>query len=135
MFESIALSVAEHMGRNLRGYMSVDNYRFFGSVLGNKNNGFNTKYASDPYWGNKIAGWAYRIDRYYGFPDYNYYSIALMPESGNLSVKKSADSNSSTMFVIPSRTVQRSVLLNSVIETAERKLGFNHVYSTRDACG
>jgi beta-N-acetylglucosaminidase len=119
MFESIALSVAEHMGRNLRGYMSVDNYRFFGSVLGNKNNGFNTKYASDPYWGNKIAGWAYRIDRYYGFPDYNYYSIALMPESGNLSVKKSADSNSSTMFVIPSRTVQRSVLLNSVIETAE----------------
>ena len=118
MFESVALSVAEHMGRNLRGYMSVENFRFFGSILGNKNNGFNTKYASDPYWGNKIAGWAYRIDRYYGFPDYNYYAIGLMPESGDLAVKKDADANSSTMFTIPGKRVQRSVLINSLTQTA-----------------
>jgi beta-N-acetylglucosaminidase len=118
MFESVALSVAEHMGRNLRGYMSVENFRFYGTILGNKYNGFNTKYASDPYWGNKIAGWAYRIDRYYGFPDYNYYTIGIMPELVNLPVKKSADANSATMFVIPSITYQRSVLINSTIETA-----------------
>jgi beta-N-acetylglucosaminidase len=118
LFESVALSVAEHMGRNLRGYMSVDNYRFFGSILGNKNNGFNTKYASDPYWGNKISGWAYRIDRYYGFPDFNYYAIGLMPESGDLAVKKSAVATSATMFTIPSKRVQRSVLINSLTETA-----------------
>jgi beta-N-acetylglucosaminidase len=118
LFESVALSVAEHMGRNLRGYLSVDNFRFFGSILGNKNNGFNAKYASDPYWGNKISGWAYRIDRYYGFPDYNYYAIGLMPESGDLGVKKSADANSVTMFTIPSKRVQRSVLINSLTETA-----------------
>jgi beta-N-acetylglucosaminidase len=118
MFESVALSVAEHMGRNLRGYMSVENFRFFGTILGNKSNGFNTKYASDPYWGNKIAGWAYRIDRYYGFPDYNYYTIGLMPESGNLSVKKEANTTSSTMFVIPSRTMLRSVLINQFHTTS-----------------
>jgi beta-N-acetylglucosaminidase len=117
-FESVALSVAEHMGRNLRGYMSVENFRFYGTILGNKNNGFNTKYASDPYWGNKIAGWAYRIDRYYGFPDYNHYTIGIMPDSENLAVKKSADNNSSTMFVIPSITYQRSLLINSTIDTA-----------------
>ena len=109
LFESVSSSVAEHMGRNLRGYMSVDNYRFFGSVLGNKNNGFNTKYASDPYWGNKIAGWAYRIDRYNGFPEYNYYAIGLMPESGDLAVKKSADANSATMFTIPSFRTRFSI--------------------------
>ncbi len=118
LFESVESSVAEHMGRNLRGYLSVDNFRFFGSILGNKNNGFNTKYASDPYWGNKISGWAYRIDRYYGFPDYNYYAIGLMPESGDLAVKKSADATSATMFTIPSKRVQRSVLINSLTETA-----------------
>ncbi len=118
LFESVSASVAEHMGRNLRGYLSVDNYRFFGSVLGNKNNGFNTKYASDPYWGNKVAGWAYRIDRYFGFKDYNYYTLAILPEASNVSVKKSADSASSTMFVIPSRTVQRSVLVNRFHETS-----------------
>jgi beta-N-acetylglucosaminidase len=117
LFESVALSVAEHMGRNLRGYMSVENYRFFGSILGNKNNGFNTKYASDPYWGNKISGWAYRIDRYYGFPDFNYYAIGLMPDSGDLAVKKTADASSATMFTIPSKRVQRSVLINSLTET------------------
>jgi hypothetical protein len=98
--------------------MSVDNFRFFGTILGNKSNGFNTKYASDPYWGNKIAGWAYRIDRHYGFPDYNYYTIGLMPESGNLSVKKDANTTSSTMFVIPSRTMMRSVLINQFHQTS-----------------
>ena len=118
LFESVSTSVAEHMGRNLRGYMSVDNFRFFGSVLGNKNNGFNAKYASDPYWGNKISGWAYRIDRFNGFPEYNYYAIGLMPESGDLAVKKTADANSATMFTIPSKRVQRSVLINSLTETA-----------------
>ncbi len=112
LFESVSASVAEHMGRNLRGYLSVDNFRFFGSVMGNKNNGFNTKYASDPYWGNKVAGWAYRIDRYYGFLDYNTYTLAIMEDSGNLSVKKTPSSTAPTMFVIPSRTVQRSVLIN-----------------------
>ena len=116
-YESVALSVMVQMSRNLRGYLSVENFRYYGSILGNKNNGFNTKYASDPYWGNKIAGWAYRIDRYYGFPDFNNYAIGIMPDFGDLAVKKTPDASSATMFTIPSITYQRSVLINSVIET------------------
>jgi len=112
-FESVTQSIAEHMGRNLRGYLSVENWRFFGSILGNKNNGFNTKYASDPYWGNKIAGWAYRIDRYFDFVDYNTYQIAVIEDTGNLNVKKEPNSTSTTLFTIPSRTRERFVLVNN----------------------
>ncbi|WP_394188523.1 S-layer homology domain-containing protein [Paenisporosarcina quisquiliarum] len=42
-----------------------------GAVFGNKNIGFNVKYASDPYWGAKAAGHYYRIDKALGFKDLN----------------------------------------------------------------
>ena len=37
--------------------------RYYGSHLGNKNSGINVKYASDPYWGEKIASYYYSIDK------------------------------------------------------------------------
>lgn len=116
MYESVSLSIAVQMSRNLRGYLSTEDYRFFGSILGNKNNGFNTKYASDPYWGNKISGWAYRIDRYYNFIDYNQYTLGIVQNTDSLLIKSDADQFSTTLFTIPSRTQQRSILINSIIE-------------------
>ena len=45
-------------------YLSPTNWRYNGSFLGNKGAGMNVKYASDPYWGEKIAGHMYRADKY-----------------------------------------------------------------------
>lgn len=50
-----------------------ENYR--GAVLGNKGHGMNVRYASDPFWGSKIAGHMYRIDKYLGKKDWNKYTI------------------------------------------------------------
>ncbi len=63
-FPSIPAAIDEHMGINLRGYLNIDDARFFGSHVGNKGSGFNVKYASDPYWGYKIAAIAYDVDKY-----------------------------------------------------------------------
>ncbi|MFV0479124.1 MAG: N-acetylglucosaminidase [Anaerorhabdus sp.] len=63
-FSSIEAAVKEHMGINLRGYLNIDDARFFGSHVGNKGSGFNVKYAADPYWGYKIAAIAYEIDKF-----------------------------------------------------------------------
>ncbi|MFV0380200.1 MAG: N-acetylglucosaminidase [Anaerorhabdus sp.] len=63
-FSSIEEAVNEHMGINLRGYLNIEDWRFFGSHFGNKGSGFNVKYASDPYWGYKIAAIAYEIDKF-----------------------------------------------------------------------
>lgn len=46
-----------------RGYSDPADWRYFGGFLGNKNRGANVKYASDPFWGEKAAGFAYLIDK------------------------------------------------------------------------
>jgi beta-N-acetylglucosaminidase len=40
-----------------------------GAATGNKARGFNVKYASDPFWGQKIAGHMHRVDMYLGKKD------------------------------------------------------------------
>ena len=48
----------------------------FGAVPGNKLVGFNVKYASDPYWGSKVAGHMWRIDTFLGKKDYQKADLA-----------------------------------------------------------
>ncbi|MDU5105827.1 cell wall-binding repeat-containing protein [Clostridium sp.] len=47
-----------------RGYADPADWRYYGGFLGNKNRGANVKYASDPFWGEKAASFAYEIDKY-----------------------------------------------------------------------
>jgi|GEM_PF-2821882 len=46
-----------------RGYLWPGDWRYEGPHVGHKGSGMNVRYATDPYWGQKIAGWAFRIDR------------------------------------------------------------------------
>lgn len=46
------------------GYSNPTDWRYNGATLGNKNRGVNVRYASDPFWGEKAASYAYRVDRY-----------------------------------------------------------------------
>lgn len=62
-FPTVRQGILEHMGINLRGYSDIYDARYFGSHVGNKGSGFNVKYASDPYWGYKIAAIAYELDK------------------------------------------------------------------------
>lgn len=47
-----------------RGYADPADWRYYGGFLGNKNRGANVKYASDPFWGEKAAKYAYEVDKY-----------------------------------------------------------------------
>lgn len=51
-------------------YQKPSGAYFNGAVLGNKAIGMNVKYASDPFWGEKIAGHMYRADQYLGSKDF-----------------------------------------------------------------
>jgi len=97
-FDDISSSIFEFMGVHIRGFLSIENWRFFSSSLGTKNSGIATKYASDPYWANKIAGWAYRIDRYSGFKDYNYYVVGKYDDGLPYDVKNDSTLESSTYY-------------------------------------
>ena len=43
------------------GYMNPNDWRYEGKYFGNKSEGFNVRYASDPFWGQKVAGHYYRF--------------------------------------------------------------------------
>ena len=79
MFTSVRNGVYYHAQRYMSwGYTdALDDFRYFGAHVGNKASGMNVKYASDPYWGEKIAGWYYRMDKALGGKDYNYYQLAI----------------------------------------------------------
>lgn len=123
LFASISQSVSEHMGKNLRGYLSIENWRYFGQAYANKNSGLATKYASDPYWGNKIAGHAYSIDRFHDFKDYGQYSIGILNKGAEVAVKKEAKTSSANLF-----TMKASLQNQSVLITNSFKDGDNTVY-------
>lgn len=71
-FEESIMFVAGEM--NTR-YLDPAGINFNGAVLGNKSHGMNVRYASDPYWGQKIAAHMYRADRYLGGKDFGHYTI------------------------------------------------------------
>ncbi|KAB2336745.1 S-layer protein [Cytobacillus depressus] len=57
-------------------YQSPKGAYYNGAVVGNKSFGMNVKYASDPYWGERIAGHMYRADRFLGGKENNLYPLA-----------------------------------------------------------
>lgn len=86
-----------------RGYSDITNYTFYGGFLGNKGYGANVKYASDPYWADKAANNACKIENYLNggninnYKDYDYYQLFKFTKAG--SVK---DSLNNTMYNINS---------------------------------
>ena len=116
-FPSVRQGVLEQMGINLRGYMSVENWRFNGNIIGNKATGFSVWYATDQYWGYKIAGWAYKIDRYLGLKDYNQYEIAVLNDSTAKSVEKAAGVNATDLYTLSSSLKSQIFIINKTIDS------------------
>lgn len=107
-YSSVSSCVEAQMADNLANYMDVKANVYFTMSLGNKGGGFITKYASDPYWAEKISRYYYELDKYSKnydgtLTDYNHYSLALV-NTVNAEVKKTADSNSETYYTTANKT-------------------------------
>lgn len=63
------------------GYSRPFDWRYFGGHYGNKYVGMNVKYASDVYWGEKMANNYYNVDSVLGFQDYNFYQLGITTQS------------------------------------------------------
>ena len=78
-FDSIEECIVYHTENFLQPRYFDPSYSVsFGTNFGNKNQGMNYKYASDAFWGEKIAGYYYRIDKALGFKDRNHYPIIIL---------------------------------------------------------
>ncbi|MGG4013313.1 S-layer homology domain-containing protein [Bacillus smithii] len=77
-FPSPAASVDALAKKFNDSYLSFGDFRANGAVPGNKGTGFNVKYASDMFWGEKLARHMYSIDKMLGGKDFaRNYSIGL----------------------------------------------------------
>ena len=65
--------------------------RYYGSHLGDKESGINVKYASDPYWGEKIASVCWQVQNGLGINEVNAYSIGMA--NGSVSYYTNPGSN------------------------------------------
>lgn len=61
-------------------FMNPQDLRYAGGYLGDKQSGINVSYASDPYWGEKAAGYAYQINKYSSYSDTTYRTAVKMNE-------------------------------------------------------
>lgn len=62
-YKSVSQCIYQQAGYNLRKYLDRSQGMWYGECLGTKGAGFNVNYASDPYWGYKIASIAYETDK------------------------------------------------------------------------
>lgn len=82
-FATAAASVIEFAKNYIsRGYADPADWRYNGGFLGNKKNGANVRYASDPFWGEKASQFAYRVDKHLStsidnLKDTNVYQLAM----------------------------------------------------------
>ncbi|MGM9924968.1 MAG: S-layer homology domain-containing protein [Bacillus sp. (in: firmicutes)] len=65
--DCVASLVNNYLNKN---YIPVSGSYANGGMPGNKARGFNVRYASDPYWGGKIAGHMYQVDKALGGKDF-----------------------------------------------------------------
>ena len=79
------------------GYANPNDYRYYGSNVGNKSTGMNIQYASDPYWGEKATNYYYLFDKDNGYLDYNYYQLGITTYS-SVNVRTEPNMSSSIPF-------------------------------------
>lgn len=75
---------------------------YHGGFLGDKASGINVSYASDPYWGEKIAALAWKMDSEGGKKDQNKYSIGIKDVVSTahttLNVRKEASTSATSLY-------------------------------------
>jgi beta-N-acetylglucosaminidase len=65
-------------------YLNAGGAVYNGGYVGNKSSGINVRYATDAYWGQKVAAHMYSIDRDLGRKDTNKHKIAVMKNDTNV---------------------------------------------------
>lgn len=81
-------------------YADVKEWQYFGPQFGNKGIGMNVKYASDPYWSEKMAANYYSLDKSKGLQDYNYYQLGVLKQ-GSVIARSDAKNSAKEVYKFP----------------------------------
>lgn len=102
-FASVSVCIKDFAnGWMSRQYLNPTNWKYSGGFLGNKGSGLNVRYASDPFWGEKAAHIAYKLDLSQGSKDYNKYTIAIKntvaSDHDMVNIRKEATTSSTVLY-------------------------------------
>ena len=92
-------SIMEHARLTGNGYNDPSKSLYFGGHYGNKNSGMNVKYATDPYWGEKMASNAFNSDSNFGLQEFAGNTLGITTKL-NVNVKKEPTYSSSTIYTL-----------------------------------
>lgn len=81
-------------------YADVKQWHYFGPQFGDKGIGMNVKYASDPYWSEKMASNYYSLDKSKGLQDYNYYQLGVLKQ-GAVVARSAAKISAKKVYKFP----------------------------------
>jgi len=114
------------------GFLQPGDWRFRGANLGNKAEGLNLKYASDPFWAEKATHYYYELDKLFDFQErkQNQYTIAVLKDNNTVYAKKTpngADIDNETASNT-SRYYKYQTKDSAVVVLAEEKDGNNNVW-------
>ena len=84
-YESISAGIMAHAFNYIaKDYANpLTGSHYYGSHYGNKLSGNNVSYASDAYWGEKMAGNYYSLDKYFGFQDFSQRAVLGMKQTSD----------------------------------------------------
>ena len=110
-YQNTSISVYSHdLHYVSNSYLNPEAFQYAGGFFGDKNAGMNVKYASDPYWGEKAAQYAFEIDEALGGKDLNQYCLGISNQK-ELKVYKEAGTKSDTLYTIKKGTTFSFVIL------------------------
>lgn len=104
-----------------KGYQSPTGSYYNGSILGNKGIGMNVRYASDAFWGEKIAGHMFRTDIYLGSKDINQYKLGYTTTTP-LNFRKDASTNFASLYTL--KTAGVPVIINNETKASNGALWY-----------
>lgn len=134
-FESIEANINELLTNFWKNNYIPPNASYAnGSVLGNKKIGFNVKYASDPYWGAKVAGHYYRFEKAMGGKDAkNALKIGITTTTGlNVRTGPSTSSEKEFTYNLAHMPVIIAGEENGWYRVVSDKTGKANVYISKD---
>ncbi len=96
---SVHSSIYSHAKYYISGsYSNPLRFQFHGSFFGNKSNGMNVSYASDPYWGEKAAQFYLKIDEAFDLKDYNAYTLGIKTSEEDVAIYLKPSDTSKVLY-------------------------------------
>jgi len=114
-------SIEDAAQRINKGYQSPTGSYYNGSILGNKGIGMNVRYASDAFWGEKIAGHMFRTDQYLGSKDVNQHKLGYTTTSP-LNFRKDPSTSFASLYTL--KTSEVPVVIHTETTAASGSLWY-----------